>query len=93
MPPRDRPPRATGDVLALMGRTLRSQPAGQDREDLEDPTLHDVALVGAGYGLRAPARCRVVDRPCPDGLREGDQLGALGRVRAVALLEEVFEDN
>ena len=82
-------------VLALLGSTLRSQrPLVRVGEDLEDPTLHDVALVGAGYGLRdAPARLVSLIGPV-----RMDYEKAIRSVRSAAFelsrfVEEVFEDN
>jgi heat-inducible transcriptional repressor len=82
-------------VLELMGRTLRSQrPLVRVGEDLDDPTLHDVALVGAGYGLRT----RPLGAVSLIGPVRMDYEKAINSVRSAAFelsrfVEEVFEDN
>jgi heat-inducible transcriptional repressor len=82
-------------VLELMGRTLRSQrPLVRVGEDLDDPTLRDVALVGAGYGLRT----RPLGAVSLIGPLRMDYEKAINSVRSAAFelsrfVEEVFEDN
>jgi heat-inducible transcriptional repressor len=82
-------------VLALLGSTLRSQrPLVRMGEDLEDPTLHDVALVGAGYGLRT----RPLGVVSLIGPVRMDYEKAINSVRSAAFelsrfVEEVFEAN
>jgi heat-inducible transcriptional repressor len=82
-------------VLELLGRTLRSQqPLVRVGEDLDDPTLRDVALVGAGYGLRT----RPLGAVSLIGPVRMDYEKAINSVRSAAFelsrfVEEVFEDN
>jgi heat-inducible transcriptional repressor len=82
-------------VLALMGRTLRSQrPLVRVGEDLDDPALRDVALVGAGYGLRT----RPLGAVSLIGPVRMDYEKAINSVRSAAFelsrfVEGVFEDN
>ena len=82
-------------VLELMGRTLRSQrPLVRVGEDLEDPSLRDVALVGAGYGLRT----RPLGAVSLIGPVRMDYEKAINSVRSAAFelsrfVEGVFEDN
>jgi len=62
-------------------------------EELDNPALSGVSLVGARYGLGAPlARHGLPTRPDADGLRE-----AIGAVRAAAqelsrFVEDVYEE-
>lgn len=82
-------------VLELMGRTLRSQrPLVRVGEDLDDPALRDVALVGAGYGLRT----RPLGAVSLIGPVRMDYEKAINSVRSAAFelsrfVEGVFEDN
>jgi heat-inducible transcriptional repressor len=82
-------------VLELMGRTLRSQrPLVQVGNELEDPSLRNVALVGAGYGLRT----RPLGAVSLIGPVRMDYEKAINSVRSAAFelsrfVEGVFEDN
>jgi heat-inducible transcriptional repressor len=82
-------------VLELLGRTLHSQrPLVRVGEDLDDPTLRDVALVGAGYGLRT----RPLGVVSLIGPVRMDYEKAINSVRSAAFelsrfVERVFEDN
>ena len=64
------------------------------RVGLDHPGLHDVALVGATYGLptRIARRGRPA-RPGADGLRQGDPHGPRRRVRALALRRGRYDDG
>jgi heat-inducible transcriptional repressor len=82
-------------VLTLMGRTLRSdRPLVRVGEDLQDPALRDVSLVGAGYGLRT----RPLGAVSLIGPVRMDYEKAINSVRSAAFelsrfVEDVFEDN
>lgn len=82
-------------VLELLGRNLRTQrPLVRVGEELEDPMLRDVALVGAGYGLRT----RALGAVSLLGPVRMDYEKAINSVRSAAFelsrfVEGVFEDN
>jgi heat-inducible transcriptional repressor len=82
-------------VLELMGRALRSdRPFVRVGGELQDPALRDVALVGAGYGLRT----RPLGSVSLLGPVRMDYDKAIRSVRAAAFelsrfVEGVYEDN
>jgi heat-inducible transcriptional repressor len=82
-------------LLELIGRTLRSgRPIVRVGGELEDPALRDVALVGAGYGLRA----RPLGSVSLLGPQRMDYEKAIRSVQSAAFelsrfVEGVFEDN
>ena len=72
------------DMLAQ--RLDPRRPFARVGDELEQPGLRDLALVGATYGwAHQHARRRQPARPAAHGLREGAPHRALGRARAVAL--------
>ena len=88
LPAPARAARAAGGAAraARATRSSRGAPFVRVGDELEDPALRDVALVGAAYGLAQPhARHGQPARPAADGLRQGDPLRPRGRVRALAL--------
>ena len=80
------------DMLAQ--RLDPRRPFARVGEELEQPGLRELALVGATYGLRAPdARRRQPARAAAHGLREGAPLGALGRAELSRFVEEVYAED
>lgn len=82
-------------LLELIGRTLRSdRPFVRVGGELQDPALRDVALVGAGYGLRT----RQLGSVSLIGPVRMDYEKAIRSVQSAAFelsrfVEGVFEDN
>ena len=80
------------DVLAQSFAVRR--PFARVGDELEQSGLHDLALVGATYGLREPdPRRRQPARPAAHGLREGAAHRPGGGARALALRRRGLRDE